>query len=71
MDAHNVPYVRAAGAPRVVSTATNWTVGAFPALLLKPRLILETGFAAASHQRVQPYLNTILSEEVLLIPISP
>ncbi|RPD56732.1 acid phosphatase [Lentinus tigrinus ALCF2SS1-7] len=42
-----IPYVRAAGAPRVISTATNWTVG----------------FAAASHQRYQPYLNTIISEE--------
>ncbi|KAI0350156.1 phosphoglycerate mutase-like protein [Trametes cingulata] len=42
-----IPFVRAAGAPRVVSTATNWTVG----------------FAAASHQRYQPYLNVIISEE--------
>ncbi|EIW52336.1 acid phosphatase [Trametes versicolor FP-101664 SS1] len=42
-----IPYVRAAGAPRVISTATNWTVG----------------FAAASHQRYQPYLNQIISEE--------
>lgn len=43
-----IPYVRAAGAPRVISTAANWTVG----------------FAAASHQRYQPYLNQIISEEV-------
>ncbi|KAI0326207.1 acid phosphatase [Cubamyces sp. BRFM 1775] len=42
-----IPFVRAAGAPRVISTATNWTVG----------------FAAASHQRYQPYLNVIISEE--------
>ncbi|KAI0642835.1 acid phosphatase [Trametes meyenii] len=42
-----VPFVRAAGAPRVIATATNWTVG----------------FAAASHQRHQPYLNVIISEE--------
>ncbi|KAI0369447.1 acid phosphatase [Pilatotrama ljubarskyi] len=42
-----LPFVRAAGAPRVVSTATNWTVG----------------FAAASQQRYQPYLNVIISEE--------
>ncbi|KAI0693629.1 acid phosphatase [Cerioporus squamosus] len=42
-----IPFVRAAGAPRVISTATNWTVG----------------FAAASSQRYQPYLNVIISEE--------
>ncbi|KAI0671267.1 acid phosphatase [Trametes maxima] len=42
-----IPFVRAAGAPRVIATATNWTVG----------------FAAASHQRYQPYLNVIISEE--------
>ncbi|KAH9919169.1 acid phosphatase [Epithele typhae] len=48
VDPHNVPFVRAADAPRVMSTATNWTVG----------------FAVGSHQRVQPYLNVALSEDV-------
>ncbi|KAI0629941.1 acid phosphatase [Trametes polyzona] len=47
VNATQIPFVRAAGAPRVISTATNWTVG----------------FAAASHQRYQPYLNVIISEE--------
>ncbi|OBZ71577.1 3-phytase A [Grifola frondosa] len=44
----SVPFVRASGVQRVISTATNWTVG----------------FAAASRQRYNPALNVILSEEV-------
>ncbi|KAI0738844.1 histidine phosphatase superfamily [Daedaleopsis nitida] len=48
VDLHNIPFVRASGAPRVISTATNWTVG----------------FAATSGQRYQPYLNVVISEEV-------
>ncbi|TBU26108.1 acid phosphatase [Dichomitus squalens] len=47
-DEDNVPFVRASGVSRVVDTANNWTVG----------------FAAASHQRHQPYLNVVISEEV-------
>ncbi|KAI9065943.1 acid phosphatase [Trametes sanguinea] len=45
---HDSDTLRPGGrSPRVISTATNWTVG----------------FAAASHQRYQPYLNVIISEE--------
>ncbi|PIL34832.1 hypothetical protein GSI_02619 [Ganoderma sinense ZZ0214-1] len=47
VDDGNVPFVRASGAQRVVDSAGNWSVG----------------FAAASRQRVQPYLNVVLPED--------
>ncbi|THG97873.1 hypothetical protein EW026_g4210 [Hermanssonia centrifuga] len=44
---HNLPFIRAASKPRVVSTAGNWTVG----------------FAAASTHHYNPSVNVIISEE--------
>ncbi|KAM5541217.1 hypothetical protein V8D89_005146 [Ganoderma adspersum] len=48
VDDHNIPFVRASGAPRVVDSAGNWSAG----------------FAAASRQRYQPYVNVALPEDV-------
>ncbi|KAM5541219.1 hypothetical protein V8D89_005148 [Ganoderma adspersum] len=47
VDDHNIPFVRASGAPRVVDSAGNWSAG----------------FAAASRQRYQPYVNVALPED--------
>ncbi|KAM5541215.1 hypothetical protein V8D89_005144 [Ganoderma adspersum] len=47
IDDHNIPFVRASGAPRVVDSAGNWSIG----------------FAAASRQRYQPSVNVVLPED--------
>ncbi|KAM5541221.1 hypothetical protein V8D89_005150 [Ganoderma adspersum] len=47
VDDHNIPFVRASGAPRVVDSAGNWSAG----------------FAAASRQRYQPSVNVVLPED--------
>ncbi|KAA1469415.1 acid phosphatase [Dentipellis sp. KUC8613] len=44
---HEFPFVRSSSGQRVVDTATNWTAG----------------FAHASHEKVQPSVTVILSEE--------
>ena len=74
LDDHNIPFVRASGAPRVVDSAGNWSAGvcfAPPPKLCYIRAYLyltlfpspgPPGFAAASRQRYQPYVNVVLPE---------
>ncbi len=74
-DDRNVPFVRAAGTPRVVQSAGNWSLGAcslpkpcrlcayISYLISRGVIITPLGFAAASRQRYQPHVNVVLPED--------
>ena len=61
----NLPFVRASGKRRVIHSAANWTVGMIEIFIDKQPLDPWTsglGFAAASHQHINPTIAVIIPE---------